>query len=71
MKERSCQRDGHQEFLEFFNSLARRYQTREASKSTERIGASWLNLVERWFGLINQHASPRQLRQRGGSWSGR
>jgi transposase len=81
---RCYRRHRHQEFLEFLNSLARRYPGREMHLICDNYGthdhpsvrqwlaahprfhlhftptsASWLNLVERWFGLISQQAIRR------------
>jgi len=81
---RCYRRHRHQEFIEFLNSLARRYRSRELhlicdNYSTHNhaavhqwltahprfhlhftpTSASWLNLVERWFGLISQQAIRR------------
>ncbi len=81
---RCYRRHRHQEFIEFLNSLARRYPRREIHLICDNYGthnhpavrhwlrahprfhlhftptsASWLNLVERWFGLITQQAIRR------------
>jgi transposase len=81
---RCYRRHRHQEFIEFLNSLARRYPRRELHLICDNYGthnhpavhqwlaahprfhihftptsASWLNLVERWFGLISQQAIRR------------
>jgi hypothetical protein len=81
---RCYRRHRHQEFLEFLNSLARRYPGREMHLICDNYGthdhpsvrqwlaahprfhlhftptsASWLNLMERWFGLISQQAIRR------------
>ena len=81
---RCYRRHRHQEFLEFLNSLARRYPGRAMHLICGNYGthdhpsvrqwlaahprfhlhftptsASWLNLVERWFGLISQQAIRR------------
>jgi transposase len=81
---RCYRRHRHQEFIEFLNSLARRYPGRELHLICDNYGthnhpavrqwlaahprfqlhftptsASWLNLVERWFGLISQQAIRR------------
>ena len=81
---RCYRRHRHQEFIEFLNSLARRYPTRELHLICDNYGthqhpavrqwlaahsrcqlhftptsASWLNLVERWFGVISQQAIRR------------
>jgi transposase len=81
---RCYRRHRHQEFIEFLNSLARRYPRRELHLICDNYGthnhpavrqwlvahprfhlhftptsASWLNLVERWFGVISQQAIRR------------
>jgi transposase len=81
---RCYRRHRHHEFVDFLDSLARRWRRREIHLICDNYGthkhpavarwlaehpsfhlhftptsASWLNLVERWFGLISQQAIRR------------
>jgi len=81
---RCYRRHRHHEFIDFLDSLARRYRRRELHLVCDNYGthkhptvvqwlaqhpsfhlhftptsASWLNLIERWFGLISQQTIRR------------
>jgi transposase len=81
---RCYERHTHEEFLDFLQSIARKYPRREIHLICDNYGthkhpavrewlaqhpriqlhftptsASWLNLVERWFGLITEQAIRR------------